>query len=62
MYKTRKMSDDFEKRKTKKDKARRNKEYNGKYSPKHVRQQEILLERRQQMPKIEEKQNIKDKN
>ena len=28
------MSDDFEKRKTKKDKARRNKEYNGKYTPK----------------------------
>ena len=55
------MGDDFEKRKTKKDKARRNKEYNGKYSPKHVRQQEILMERRHQITKIENKQNIKDK-
>lgn len=55
------MGDDFEKRKTKKDKARRNKEYNGKYSPKHVRQQELLMERREQMTKVENKQNIKDK-
>ena len=55
------MSDDFEKRKTKKDKARRNKEYNGKYTPKHARQQEILMERRQQLTKVENKQNIKDK-
>lgn len=55
------MSDDFEKRKTKKDKARRNKEYNGKYSAKHTRQHELLMERRQQIPKTEDKQNIKDK-
>lgn len=54
------MGDDFEKRKTKKDKARRNKEYNGKYSPKHVRHQEMLMEQRQQLTKTENKQNIKD--
>jgi hypothetical protein len=30
----------FDKRKTKKDKERRNKEFNGKYSQKHIRIQE----------------------
>ena len=30
----------FDRRKTKKDKERRNKEYNGKYSQKHIRIQE----------------------
>ena len=38
--------DDY-KRKTKKDKARRNAEIYGKYSPKHVRMQEELIEKRQ---------------
>ena len=37
------------KRKTKKDKARRNEELYGKYSPKHVRMQEELLEKRLQI-------------
>lgn len=37
------------KRKTKKDKARRNAEIHGKYSPKHVRMQEELIEKRQQI-------------
>lgn len=35
------------KRKTKKDKAHRNAEIYGKYSPKHVRMQEELIEKRQ---------------
>lgn len=34
--------DDFQKRKTKKDKAKRNFELYGKFSPKHIRQQEEL--------------------
>jgi hypothetical protein len=37
------------KRKTKKDKARRNEELYGKYSPKHIRMQEELLEKRLQI-------------
>jgi hypothetical protein len=40
--------DDY-KRKTKKDKAKRNAEIYGKYSPKHVRMQEELIEKRQQI-------------
>ena len=35
------------KRKTKKDKAHRNAEIYGKYSPKHARMQEELIEKRQ---------------
>jgi len=56
--------DDY-KRKTKKDKARRNFEYNGKYSPKHVRMQEELLEKRQQInqaSKVENKENPDNNN
>lgn len=34
--------DDFQKRKTKKDKAKRNFELYGKFTPKHIRQQEEL--------------------
>jgi hypothetical protein len=50
---TQKMAgDDFQKRKTKKDKAHRNAEYNGKYSPKHARMQEELFERRQQTNQV----------
>jgi len=41
------MKDDFQKRKTKKDKAKRNFERYGKYSPKHIRMQEELAEKRQ---------------
>tara|TARA_B100001093_G_C26749819_1_gene980598 strand:+ start:708 stop:908 length:201 start_codon:yes stop_codon:yes gene_type:complete len=37
------------KRKTKKDKARRNVEYNGQYSAKHVRIQEELMEKSEQI-------------
>lgn len=37
------------KRKTKKDKARRNEEIYGKYSPKHVRMQEELIDKRLQL-------------
>ena len=32
--------DDFQKRKTKKDKAKRNKDLYGKFTPKHIRMQE----------------------
>lgn len=39
------MKDDFQKRKTKKDKAKRNFERYGKYSPKHIRMQEELAEK-----------------
>ena len=51
--------DDY-KRKTKKDKARRNVEIYGKYSPKHVRMQEELSEKRQhvhQVTKTDNKEN-----
>jgi hypothetical protein len=41
------MKDDFQKRKTKKDKSKRNFERYGKYSPKHIRMQEELSEKRQ---------------
>ena len=34
--------DDFQKRKTKKDKSKRNFELYGKFTPKHIRQQEEL--------------------
>lgn len=37
------------KRKTKKDKAHRNADIYGKYSPKHVRMQEELIEKRLQI-------------
>jgi hypothetical protein len=47
------MSDNFDKRKTKKDKAKRNKDYYGKYSPKHVRMQETLIEKRQHTVAVE---------
>lgn len=53
------------KRKTKKDKARRNADYNGKYSPKHVRMQEELLEKRQQINqsvKANDNENPENKN
>jgi hypothetical protein len=42
-------------RKTKKDKARRNEEIYGKYSPKHVRMSEALAEKR-----ISEQNKYKD--
>ena len=57
-------SDDY-KRKTKKDKARRNFEYNGKYSPKHVRMQEELMEKRQQInqaSKAGNQENLENNN
>ena len=38
--------DNYSKRKTKKDKAKRNKELNGKYSQKHMRQLEALKEKK----------------
>lgn len=41
------MKDESGQRKTKKDKARKNFERYGKYSPKHVRMQEQLAEKRQ---------------
>ena len=41
------MKDESGQRKTKKDKARKNFERYGKYSPKHVRMQEELAEKRQ---------------
>ena len=53
------MSDNFDKRKTKKDKARRNEEYYGKYSPKHVRQQEMLMEKRKTTVTVEQTNNEK---
>lgn len=43
---------DDHKRKTKKDKAKRNAEIYGKYSPKHVRMQEELIEKRQQINQV----------
>ena len=52
--------DDY-KRKTKKDKARRNAEIYGKYSPKHVRMQEELIEKRQhinQASKVDNNENL----
>tara|TARA_Y100000389_G_scaffold191217_1_gene217003 strand:+ start:568 stop:768 length:201 start_codon:yes stop_codon:yes gene_type:complete len=45
------------KRKTKKDKARRNEEIYGKYSPKHVRMQEELIEKRQQINQVQKPGN-----
>ncbi len=54
------MSDNFDKRKTKKDKAKRNKDYYGKYSPKHVRQQEMLMEKRQKTV-VEQPKDNKEK-
>jgi hypothetical protein len=45
--------DNYSKRKTKKDKAKRNKELNGKYSQKHMRQLEALKEN----PKIKNRKN-----
>jgi hypothetical protein len=45
----------FEKRKTKKDKERRNHEYNGKYSQKHIRIQEQNQENH--LKNIKEKQS-----
>lgn len=54
------MSDNFDKRKTKKDKAKRNKDYYGKYSPKHVRQQEMLMENRQKTV-VEKSKDSKEK-
>lgn len=41
------MKDESGQRKTKKDKARKNFERYGKYTPKHVRMQEELAEKRQ---------------
>lgn len=49
------------KRKTKKDKAHRNVEYNGQYSSKHVRIQEELIEKREQINqtvKVDNQDNI----
>ena len=45
------------KRKTKKDKARRNADLYGKYSPKHVRMQEELIEKRQQINQAQKPSN-----
>lgn len=55
------MKDDFQKRKTKKDKAKRNFERYGKYSPKHVRMQEELAEKRQVIGHVKNNQNNKSK-
>ena len=60
--------DDFQKRKTKKDKAKRNAELYGKFTPKHIRCQEeklmIHAERNQQQENSElsNKKNKKKKN
>lgn len=56
------MKDDFQKRKTKKDKSKRNFERYGKYSPKHVRMQEELAEKRQAIGNINKKKDKHDKN
>ena len=56
------MKDDFQKRKTKKDKAKRNFERYGKYSPKHVRMQEELAEKRQVIGNIDNKKEKHDKS
>jgi len=45
------------KRKTKKDKARRNADLYGKYSPKHVRMQEELIEKRLQINQAQKPSN-----
>lgn len=48
------------KRKTKKDKAKRNKELNGKYSQKHLRQVEDLKRKRNGVIKLETKSKNKN--
>ena len=58
------MKDESGQRKTKKDKARKNFERYGKYTPKHVRMQEQLAEKRQllgntQLDKKSKKDNTK---
>lgn len=55
------MKDDFQKRKTKKDKAKRNFERYGKYSPKHIRMQEELAEKRQFIKNTNKNKNEKSK-
>lgn len=55
------MKDDFQKRKTKKDKAKRNFEHYGKYSPKHIRMQEELAEKRQFIKNTNKNKNEKSK-
>lgn len=55
------MKDDFQKRKTKKDKAKRNFERYGKYSPKHIRMQEELSEKRQFIKNTNKNKNEKSK-
>ena len=55
------MKDDFQKRKTKKDKAKRNFERYGKYSPKHIRMQEELSEKRQVIKNTNKNKNEKSK-
>ena len=55
------MKDDFQKRKTKKDKAKRNFERYGKYSPKHIRMQEELAEKKQFIKNTNKNKNEKSK-
>ena len=45
------------KRKTKKDKAHRNADIYGKYSPKHIRMQEELIEKRLQINQAQKPDN-----
>ena len=56
------MKDDFQKRKTKKDKSKRNFERYGKYSPKHIRMQEELTEKRQVIKNTNKTTNKNEKS
>ena len=47
--------EDFSKRKTGKDKSRRNFVYNGKYSAKHIRKQEALQQATTKRKELEKK-------
>lgn len=61
-YNTNKMKDEFQKRKTKKDKQQRNFELYGKYSPKHIRMKEKYNEKKQITNDKNDKNDKNNKN